>query len=87
LQSKPRFKSIHRPGEDCELVNALVIREHLRDPRFQLRILGSTRDRLVQRPQFVGGALVAPRCEASSQPTAAKEMDARGGPFSLRQSD
>jgi hypothetical protein len=38
LQSKPRFKSIHRPGEARELFNALVIREHPRDPRFQLRI-------------------------------------------------
>jgi hypothetical protein len=37
--------------------------------------------------EFVGGALVAPRCEASSQPTAAKEMNARAGPFLLRQSD
>jgi hypothetical protein len=40
LQSKPRFKSIHRPGETRELFNVLVICEHPRDPRFQLRILG-----------------------------------------------
>jgi hypothetical protein len=41
MQSKPRFKSIHRPGEARELFFALVIREHPRDPRFELRILGS----------------------------------------------
>ena len=40
LRSKPRFKSIHRPGEARELFNALDIREHPRDRRFQLRILG-----------------------------------------------
>jgi len=43
LQSKPRFRSIHRPGEARELFNALVIREHPRDPRFQLMILGQYR--------------------------------------------
>ena len=38
----------------------------------------------IRLEEFVGGALVALRCEASSQPTAAKEMVARDVPFRLR---